>query len=846
MGRRHHGGGGNGPVTPTAAATSTASASVGPFTSSSNKFTVTNSGPDLVIGTTIVVAFECYPEIEQATAPYNTVAQTILSNCTNTTGWDFEYRFDGAMTLLPVGGSPGAFSTAVSPGVTVVAWTVTASGSIRYSVNGVTAAELIATGFTYSNAGATAQYIVGGINTARVAGGQPMVDGRVLYVAHKTGTAESDANLVAITGQVNATERYLPHALVSAGLGTLQSLWQAAPDWNGIAGTTTAGAGAAPTTWTVSGTIAKNTIEAEYIYNVQTSWFYDNALSITRTYQGGSGTYTLRNPFARISFTTSGTPSRMGMHVAADTLAGAAGLVCTGLLTNGVPQGAGTWINEAGLLRAADWLPGRFTAGTSFTMIDGIQSLLAANGTRRGTCIQAIRVPTSTPITLIGINPAAPTQRTIIVADSIIGAGQAAIAPTTASAAMLIRANIGGVTVDGFGYGAWKDIAADTPTIVATLIRLATMRDGTSSNRTVVALGTNDYGLNEWAAATFQTQVAAFCDAFHIAFPADSLILVTPLTRTTETANGSGSTCGDYRTALTTVQSTRSSYCSIVAGPSLMTSTYLSVDGLHPSQRGHAFLEYNLAPSLGYTSKPAWSNSGKTIDETCLTHAWLADAAYTGGGGTVAAWTSQLGGVDLAGVASPTWGATWGTGNKGCVTLNGTTQYFTANAAAAGASGLSKPWYQLHILKHASIGTKQVSSLCHSTTASQGFHNCSTVVTANNLVCTRIGDSGSSVTPSATVQAIGTGVANIIEWIYTGSTITIRLNTVVTSCNAAAQTTVTATLDRYAVGCFLGGGTAANFTAATWRAVLVNFGTLSQPPVIARELFYGWLLADAA
>jgi hypothetical protein len=246
--------------------------------------------------------------------------------------------------------------------------------------------------------------------------------------------------------------------------------------------------------------------------------------------------------------------------------------------------------------------------------------------------------------------------------------------------------------------------------------------------------------------------------------------------------------------------------------------------------------------ALSLTTAYPW---GATVFEDAqISNAWVADSTYTGGGGTVSTWTAQKGATSLSAVASPTWAANWGTGNKGCTTLNGTTQYYTGNGVASGVSGLRKPWYQAFAVKHVAIGTKQLASLDHSSTGSFGFHTCTTQVTTNKLLCTRIGDSGISSTPTATTQTIATATNNVIEWWYDGQNVTIRLNGVLTSCNGVAQDTVAATLDQYTVGCFRGGGTAANFTNATYRAVVANFGVL--PDSVARDVVAGYLLGEAA
>lgn len=113
-----------------------------------------------------------------------------------------------------------------------------------------------------------------------------------------------------------------------------------------------------------------------------------------------------------------------------------------------------------------------------------------------------------------------------------------------------------------------------------------------------LAIGTNDYGLNKWSAASFGTAYAALLDDLHTALPSATIWAQTPLLRTTETANGSGSTLGDYRTQISTAVSTRTAYCTLVDGTAIMTTASLT-DGVHPSSAGHTLYADAVMTALG-------------------------------------------------------------------------------------------------------------------------------------------------------------------------------------------------------------------------------------------------------
>lgn len=113
-----------------------------------------------------------------------------------------------------------------------------------------------------------------------------------------------------------------------------------------------------------------------------------------------------------------------------------------------------------------------------------------------------------------------------------------------------------------------------------------------------LAIGTNDYGLNKWAAASFGTAYAAVLDDLHTALPSAQIYCQTPIDRTTETANGSGSTLGNYRTQITTAVSTRTGFCTLVDGTAILSTGDLD-DGVHPTTTGHGLYATYVDGVLG-------------------------------------------------------------------------------------------------------------------------------------------------------------------------------------------------------------------------------------------------------
>jgi len=841
---------------PDLVAVSTAAASVGKWSSSSVKMTVTGGGPDFVANTTIVVAFEAYQAAHtNADLPF-TGTQTIVSNSTGGTGWRLDMGASGALSLKMTTGATFNLPNIVAPGLNVICFTVTGAGAIRVSQNGTSPVQLAAAGFVYVSAAAAGQYIVGGVNTALVGSGQPAVNCTTLYVAVKGTTAESDANIQFISTQVNQTERYLPSAVVSGGLGSLVSLWQAT-DWDGVSGTTTAGSGSSPTTWTVLGAPTKNTIEAENIYVPPEAAFADTHLLLTRNYLGSANPYKLRNPMARVSFRLTGVPSRIGQMVAYDALDTSVtniGQQCTGLRVGLDPVSVGVWANESHQLRSTDWLPGTFPASTEYEMIDGIGADPDFSGTRRGVCIQKIRVPSSTPIVSWITNTAPPVDRLVIYGDSIV-AGLKALAPCTASWAMMVRAYRGSILSDGVGGRAWFNVCHNAGAINAAIAEIIQEVDGTGTNQIWFALGTNDYGLSLWTAAAMQTALGTFIDALHAALPTVTIFLATPIPRVPETANAVGSTLPNYRTAIANVQATRAAYCTLVDGTTLCTTGLLNTDNVHPTQVGHAYMQQKIQPILGYAARKPWlpfpggstsNGEGNIYSSGQITDSWVADAAYVDAA-AVGQWDPELGAVSYTQATAgfkPTWSATsWAsTPPQGAITGDGVDDILHGDPLAAGVTGDDKPFVVQLAVQIITTANKVVDSFSNAVT--QGLANSFVIgVGGNKLATSRRGDVGASVAQT-TIEATGTG-REVWSMLFDGTAVSLRRNGHNTSVVGATLNTGPSTLDQHTLFGFFGAGAGSLFANVRLRRRLFApaFLTVSAVCVHVNE---GEMLGEAA
>ena len=105
----------------------------------------------------------------------------------------------------------------------------------------------------------------------------------------------------------------------------------------------------------------------------------------------------------------------------------------------------------------------------------------------------------------------------------------------------------------------------------------------------VVAIDTNDWGTGpDGGVSSFQTKIATLADAVHASQPAARVQLVSPIIRSGEaTSNVLGNTLAQYRTAMSNVASTRSSWCSYWDASAVLTLSDLG-DGVHPNATGYA------------------------------------------------------------------------------------------------------------------------------------------------------------------------------------------------------------------------------------------------------------------
>lgn len=188
-----------------------------------------------------------------------------------------------------------------------------------------------------------------------------------------------------------------------------------------------------------------------------------------------------------------------------------------------------------------------------------------------------------------------PTNRLVIYGDSIAVGANSTVPPRDAWA-VLVRTARGTAStmVDGYGYRSLYLDASSAGVRASFVAAIQALSPSIFWN----AIGTNDYGLNKWSALDFGIAYAAVLDDLHAAMPSLVIYCQTPIVRTVETANNYLNTLGDYRSAISTAVSTRTSFCTFVDGTAILTTADLA-DGVHPTTAGHALYSTYVKTVLG-------------------------------------------------------------------------------------------------------------------------------------------------------------------------------------------------------------------------------------------------------
>jgi hypothetical protein len=577
------------------------SASVGPG-SSANNFTVAagaDANHDFALDSSIILLFELRGFPGSGT-------QTIAGYASSGRGWRLRWNSNGAVGFGFLPSTSVTFRDRGRSGVVCCAATRTAGGAVRGSYCGADAVQLSAApAYVAGNASSSLEML--SVSASQAAGRDPLTLGRLLGWS-KFSVGLSDADLKAYSNIVNlpAPEcRYRFSDAHNAASNMLWS-WEAWRDWDGVAATTTAGLGSAPPVFTVNGAPALNTIEAEIYREIARVEWHDNGGQQDSQASNPAGVvYSFGQPFRVLEFNTDA--AQFSLLTCTD-FDGVTDLASIGInedgsnihnAASGYQIGGVAFSNTDSELKQVDHFT---TGGGDFIITDGYSGRVNPGNPYEHNAIQGIQLPESASFDLVA--PSAPTDRLVLIgASSLMGRTVDTLGVTYASAPMLVRADYPGrVSVDGGGGDtSWFDYAKASVR-AETVARVASLCDGSSSNRVFINLGNGDWNNfdTRWGDASdlpeFESDVGAWLDDLEAAVPGVIVHLMTGLYRTAATEAtlipaGTGVTMQDVRDALANVQSTRTSFVEIYDGTTALLqppSADFSGDNVHPDSSGQA------------------------------------------------------------------------------------------------------------------------------------------------------------------------------------------------------------------------------------------------------------------
>lgn len=310
-------------------------------------------------------------------------------------------------------------------------------------------------------------------------------------------------------------------------------------------------------------------------YTFQPSDFWD---SRTPTDQGG---YYNHHPLSRIVFTSAA--RMLTLTVNSTEYSDAISVSRIGIRVNGADY---LYVNPG-----AD---GSYTFNLLLSRGQKQVEIVASGANKPSTSVLQTFLVSMDADAAFTVQPPQASNRLVIYGDSIsVGSGADSHA-LRGWASLLRRIYPGSVLVEGHGFRKLQDDASTAgarTTMASTLAAL-------NPSKLWIAIGTNDYGIaGTWNAASFGTAYADLLDKFHAAAPGCTIYCQSPIVRTTETANGAGSTLGNYRTQIETACSTRA-WTTFVDGSTFMTTASLA-DGVHPNTAGHVLHYSAVRTQLG-------------------------------------------------------------------------------------------------------------------------------------------------------------------------------------------------------------------------------------------------------
>ncbi len=568
--------------------------SAGPF-SDSNYLLATGTGPQMTPGSTLIVRFRMNSAL--AADGY------LLGRVDATRGWFVGLTFSNGHVSFFARGVPTFPSPIIldAGGMAGIehAFAITddavagGAGNYRYAANNGPATTLAHGAGAYVPATAATDFRIGRIYLSSAAAVKADVFSAVIHPSSFT-----NAQLTQASGISRRSPRYDP-ALFAGALFDLDISRDYVPG-----ASTITSKGSAPVTLTIQGTVprtARSRWAGADLSRAGASAFSDTTAPVLQTGADGA-IYSRRSELARLSFTTDATLVSIEIAGALFTYLIASAFI--EVQVNGAHQTT-VPIVVTDVKQAFD-----ITLPAGAKTVTLIESQHANPGTPTisvlCTSVTGISVPPGNTFAIV--SPAAVQKRLVCYGDSITG-GSLATSPQVGGWLSLVRTDYptsgtGGVTAEAWGSRSlFEDYTAGSNSIATLVAKIVAECDGTSTNTLWIAIGTNDYGLNLWTAAAFQTQYTALLVALRAALPSLVIFCASPISRvapSAETANGVGSTLGNYRTAISNAVTAAAVGATFVDASAYVSSPNHNADGVHPNDAGHAAYKAALKIAVGY------------------------------------------------------------------------------------------------------------------------------------------------------------------------------------------------------------------------------------------------------
>ena len=567
------------------------------FTSSNTVSSAANQLIDFRPGRTLVLVL-------RSTGAGSVTTENVLS-CNNgaTKGWGITRQVTtGAIFLLAPPNGAGAANIYTPPLHSVTRITIVWRASDNHVLFSANGGALTDTTFavTASNVDSTCSSFIGSpcgsVAVALASGG---------VVAFQLFGAEATATQAQAASYAVGNRYQLSSAAAAMGLTPIVD-FDAGRDYS-VSGFTTKGS--APVTFAVAGTPTLPRID-EQVVSLSNGYVLDSGQFVQQQDANGNA-YTIRDAFARVKIVTDAL--LVGCDVYTTSRDNQPSVANAGFFVAGTNVSSYS-PNITGSPTTLDFQPGAGSA-KSCELWDGGEvypGVTVPLSPRQGTFVVQARLPIfledgTTSANSRIVQPTRPQKRLVLVGDSIL-TGFLVSNFFTKSQTALLRLDFpttgtGGVATHCAGTDSLNNINATG--MAAIVAQIAAACDGTSSNIIWIALGTNDYGASPTSAATFQANYASFVDQLHAAVPGATIICQSPIQRiapSTEAANGFGNTLGDYRTAINTVVSTRTGFCTYVEGAAgaIVSNVNMASDGIHLLDAGAAQYKAFIKTTLVY------------------------------------------------------------------------------------------------------------------------------------------------------------------------------------------------------------------------------------------------------